>query len=195
MGDMLINLIIASLTYGGIIVGAGIGIGWLVDIGRICVDKALAQVVDNRKRMLIINKLTFLGVIHHELAHAIVFFLTGAKVIKIQLFTLDSRSGHLGQVQVIHRGSLFLRNIQRTLGAVAPVFLGIADIAMILSIVKNYELFGWLDTFLYYLALSIFIHMDLSKEDIKVALKGLPITYIVLVFIIFVVKVVEMYVQ
>lgn len=53
------DLIIASLAYGGIIVCAGIGIGWLVDIGRICVDKALAQVVDDNKRVFIINKLTF----------------------------------------------------------------------------------------------------------------------------------------
>lgn len=188
------DLIIASLAYGGIIVCAGIGIGWLVDIGRICVDKALAQVVDDNKRVFIINKLTFLGVIHHELAHAIVFFLTGAQILRIQLFTLNARSGHLGQVQVRHRGSWFLRSIQKTLGAVAPVFLGIADISMIMTIIRNYELFGWLEAFLYYLALSIFIHMDLSKEDVKVALKGLPITYIILVLIIFVIRAIQTYV-
>lgn len=193
MSETLLNLIIASLAYGGVIVCAGIGIGWLVDIGRLSIEKALDKVVDTEKRVFIINKVTFLGVIHHELAHAIIFFLTGAKVVKMQLFTLNSRSGHLGQVQVIHRGSWLLRNIQRTLGAVAPVFLGIANVAMILSIVRNYDLYGWLDTFLYYLALSIFIHMDLSKEDVKVALKGLPITYGVLVIIIFIIKLVQGY--
>lgn len=187
------DLIIASLTYGAIIVAAGIGIGWLIGLGIICIDKALAQVVDARKRSFIMNKLTFIGVVHHELAHAITFFLTGAKIVRIELFKPDRRSGHLGEVEVIPRGSIFQKSVQRTLGAVAPVFFGIADIALLMSIVKNYELFDWLEAFIYYVMLSIFIHMELSPADVKIAIKGLPITYTLLVIVVFIYRLVTMY--
>ena len=48
--------------------------------------------------------LTFIGIAHHELSHAVVALLTGAKVNSIVLFRLKAKNGNLGEVKITPRG-------------------------------------------------------------------------------------------
>lgn len=126
------------------------------------------------------NYLTFPGVIHHELSHAIWGFLTGAKITNITLFKPNGMS--LGHVDMYYRGPWFLRSIQACVSSAAPVFCGL---------ITSYFLFttaipsvsGFLLILLYYILFSVLMHMTMSIPDIKCFFKGFWGFYII-VFII-----------
>lgn len=62
------------------------------------------------------TRLTYIGVIHHELSHAFLAILTGAKVLKISLAKKGTvHNGQLGSVTFAPRGPKVIRNIQCTL--------------------------------------------------------------------------------
>lgn len=131
------------------------------------------------------NRLTFVGVILHEASHALFAILSGAKVMKIVWFTTKN-SRVLGSVSLMTRGPKLLQSLQLSLSAIAPTVVGLLSlyglrvyyITHSLSIVK-------LIVYIY-LVVSIFLHMDMSSEDIKVVLKGLPGCFLILTFIMFI---------
>ena len=110
---------------------------------------------------------TFPGVLMHELSHALLAMLTGARVRSIHF----TRTG--GETILEPRGNRVFRDIQLSLSAVAPALMGT------LAIIGAYYLamsdmkplikgIGW------YLLLCAFLHSDLSGQDVKVYLRGLP---------------------
>lgn len=128
------------------------------------------------------NVITFVGVIHHELSHAIIAFALGAKIRKINLYKISA--GSLGSVSYSPRGPLLLRSLQMSLSAAAPVFMGVITESIIYFYFHNYSGPFWVLLLIGYLALSIAVHMDMSMQDIIVYLKGVPCCFLLLVLIL-----------
>lgn len=130
------------------------------------------------------NYLTIPGVFHHELSHAALAFLTGAKIGHIHLFKPDENEGSLGSVSFAPRGPVPIQAIQMFLTSIAPVPCGIATCWIIqhfilvkpdLNIVQNI-------TFRY-LIICILIHANMSVQDIITMAKGFPLVFIMIFLI------------
>lgn len=137
--------------------------------------------------ILVMNYITFIGVIHHELAHAIFAFLTGAKVIKVQLFSVNKNT--LGQVLYVTRGNAITKSIQDTLASVAPVIAGMLSEYYLYRLLTTYDVSGALKLVIYYIMVSILCHMRMSKQDLRMFLRGLPIFCLVMFVIIYITQV------
>lgn len=156
---------------------------WLINI----IIRRMYYIFGSTLTKFIANYLTFIGTVHHELSHAIIAFCTGAKVTKIELFYPSGPT--LGKVSFIPRGNRITKSIQLTLSAIAPVILGcVTEYLLIKYAIANST--GIITTvIIYYLILSIFLHMTMSKQDIKNAIKGLPICTLLIFGVLFTMKV------
>ena len=127
------------------------------------------------------TKLTFIGVIHHEVSHALLAFLSGAKVRKVKLFSFSTASGNLGEVIYSPRGPWLLKRLQDSLAGLAPIICG----SVTLAIIYNYLILGntFRDSHLWVgvlLVMQISYHMSLSKSDIKASIVGIPVLFVVI---------------
>lgn len=174
----LVNTVIIMM----IIPIIGIIINWITDKTIRFIYKHCGRLVT----LLIANYLTFVGTMHHELSHAIFAFCTGAKVIKIDLFYPEGHT--LGKVIFKPRGNTITKSIQLTMSAIAPVVLGCITEYFLISYVSANSLNGIASFIIYYLIISILLHMTMSKQDIKNAIRGLPICTIIVYCIIFATK-------
>jgi hypothetical protein len=130
----------------------------------------------------IANRITFIGTVHHELSHALLAFITGAKITKIDLFYPQGNT--LGRVEFKTRGGKLIQSLQLTMSAIAPVLLGACtEYLLIYYGLANCNII-WLKVIICYLIISILFHMTMSKQDVYSAVKGLPIVSILL-FVIF----------
>lgn len=176
------NQIIIAISNTAAIMMSIIIIGLFIYFLQYIIAKLFTSIFGATFTNIFLNKITFIGVVHHELSHAIFAFLTGAQVVKVSLFKYNEENGSLGEVIYYSRGIFIMRWIQDFFSSIAPVVCGVASIfCMIYFIPYNaiwqYILFG-------FIIFSIFIHMDMSIQDIKVSLKGLPI-FIIIIFCIF----------
>lgn len=130
----------------------------------------------------LVNRVAFIGVVHHELSHLLLGVLTGAKPTKVTLF--KPQGDNLGSVQFRCRGNIILRSIQGTLIAVAPTICGIFTCLGIISMLRNMTLPLYIVVLLIYVLVSVFFHMTMSKQDIKVMLKGYPIVFILILIVV-----------
>ena len=110
---------------------------------------------------------TFVGIIHHELSHALFAFLTGAKVDSIVLFRLKEKNGNLGEVKFTTRGASLLQALQIVLASAAPVLTGCVSLFLLFTLVHPTLTVWWHQLLAVYLELSIFLHMSLSKQDVR----------------------------
>ncbi len=128
------------------------------------------------------NRLTFPGTVHHELSHALFALISGAKVTKVELFHV--RGEQLGCVEFYPRGNAFSKSLQMAFASIAPVVCGTASMCLLYWLWRfrcgelwQYILVGYLGT-------SIFLHMNMSGQDIRNALRGMPFTML-LCYLIF----------
>ena len=158
--------------------------GLMVHVIKNLIHSFLAAILGGRTAFTIVNYVTYPGTIHHELSHAFLAFLTGARVTGIHLVP---RGKTLGSVEMIPRGGLILRSLQNLLSAVAPVLCG--SISLYLLFIYIWPSCGlwWQMAAFLYIFVSILLHMDLSTADIKVALSGLPVCAAI-VFLILLLK-------
>ncbi len=112
---------------------------------------------------------TYIGTVIHELSHAAVAFLTGAKVKKI---TLIPKGTTLGSVEYVPRGNKFLQGLQMSLSAIAPTIVGTLLLWLLFTEVHPLLTEAWHYVLFYYLALSILFHMDLSLQDLRNFFQG-----------------------
>ncbi len=128
----------------------------------------------------IINYLFFPGVMLHELSHALLAVLTGAKVTEVALFKKEGKS--LGHVNFKNRGNKLLVTLQYIFISSAPMFCG-----AIITYACWYGVFHigtlWLRILLGYIGTAMFFHMTMSPQDIKVYVKGIPL-FMCIVFVI-----------
>lgn len=156
-------------------------VGLLVEWFGNLLTVLLSYLFGKKAAFIIRNRLTFIGTVHHELAHALFASVSGAKVTKIELFHV--RGNQLGCVEFYPRGNVVIRAVQMTLASIAPVLCGALSLSIILWIFMTYSLEIWQCVVLGYLFISIFFHMNMSAQDVKNAWKGIPITIIIGYFI------------
>lgn len=109
---------------------------------------------------------TCIGVMIHELSHALLAILTGAKVISVTLFQVESDKKTLGEVSFITRGNCIFRGIQASFASAAPMFIGTVLLLVSFTYIKPL-LASWQLVIFWYVAISIFLHMSLSNQDVK----------------------------
>lgn len=127
------------------------------------------------------NYLTFPGVMHHELSHALWGFITGAKIKKINLFKPSGMS--LGSVQMIYRGPWLFRCIQGCMSAIAPVAMGIVTCTLTCIYLLPAMTGGSATILVYYLLFSIIMHMTMSPSDMICFIKGVVGVYILVLLV------------
>jgi hypothetical protein len=131
---------------------------------------------------IICNYITFPGIIIHELSHALLAILTGAKIKEIKLIEFNT-NGRLGHVVYYLCGNKIQHAIQHSITSCAPVLTGILIEYVIWKVVFNVALPVWSIILLIYVSISVFNHMSMSKEDVKNYCRGLwvllPVTSIV----------------
>lgn len=114
------------------------------------------------------TKLTCLGVIHHELAHAIATIITGAKIADVKLFKIDRQDGSLGSVCYYKRGSKLMQKIQDGFISVAPVCLGTVSMYILWTqVLPRFSMLNWQYWLDFILILHIGYHANMSKTDYK----------------------------
>jgi hypothetical protein len=136
--------------------------------------------------MFVSNWLTFPGVIHHELSHAILAFFTGAKITELKLFWPDKKTGTLGQVSFVPRGVFIFRCIQMTLASSAPVILGSLTSYILIEVIRSGDYPIYITAIIVYLIFSILIHAYMSIADVKIMLKGIWTLFFVILAMCFV---------
>ncbi len=164
---------------------AVIAVGYLIELVGEAFITILGMIFSPSIACGIANYIFIPGVMLHELSHAFVALITGAKVTEIALFKKDGDS--LGHVNFINRGNAVAVAIQNIFISSAPMYIGA------LIVFGCFFWIGllpasliWLKIILGYIGVSMFFHMTMSKADIKVYIKGVPL-FIVLIFIIAVV--------
>lgn len=176
------NQILIAISNTATILMGLILIGLFIHFLQFLLVKLFVNAFGSKFSNIFFNKITFIGVMHHELSHALFAFITGAKVVKISLFKPNKENCSLGHVLYATRGMFIFRCIQDFFAAIAPVVCGCISIFCMIyfipfNAVWQYIVFG-------FIILCIFIHIDLSTADLKAMLKGIPIL-IVILFCIF----------
>ena len=161
-------------------------LGKVLDLITLAIASVVSDSLGPELTLFILNNLTFIGTVHHELAHALLAFLTGAKIVRIDLYNPDDHT--LGKVEYYTRGGFIIRSLQQTLSSIAPVFCGFLTINILLYVIFPYANAIWQKVILIYLVISVFIHMTLSNQDIKVALMGLPVVLPIIFIIVYINK-------
>lgn len=153
------------------------GVGLLVEWIANAITGVLARLVGEKAAFLIRNRLTFVGTIHHELAHALLALISGAKVTKIELFHVRGRQ--LGCVEFVPRGTKFSKAVQLTLASIAPVICGAVSLCLLSWLFRYRCQENWQYIVTGYLFVSIAFHMNMSSQDVKNALHGMPVTMVI----------------
>ncbi len=142
--------------------------------------RVLASIIGAPAAFIVRNYLTFPGTVHHELSHALIAFVLGAKVKRI---TLIPKNDTLGQVEIQTRGASVLRHLQLSLSAVAPVLCGAVSECLLWFFVLPLCNTVWAIVLLVYIMISILFHMTMSRQDIKNLRQGFLPTVIVIYLI------------
>ena len=162
MNDIYVNYLLTALILTFVIPVAGFVIEQIVKL----LYSVTASFFGNEFTYFIFNRLTFIGVFHHELSHALLATLTGAKVTKIVFFHPDG--DRLGYVQYVTRGNVIMAAIQQTMASIAPVFCGALTSAGIYYYMSGTTLVMWQMVLLWYVFISVILHMTMSSQDFKV---------------------------
>lgn len=178
---ILIAFIMAVITcVSVIIIGAGIEKIQKLEI------KLLMHFMSPKKALFIADRLTFPGTMLHEIAHALIAWITGAVIQKIKLLTFFD-AHRLGYVYFCPRGNRVQQYFQLSIVSCAPVLLGMIELNVIYSIYTSIIAPLWLQILLIYLFISILNHMTMSTADVKNYCRGLivvlPVVFLVFYFI------------
>lgn len=136
----------------------------LVALGRWFIGKVFAL---NAGRVTLgFRILTFPGVLYHELCHAFFAMISGAKIKRIRF----TRTG--GVTTVIAQGPAWLRDTQFAVSSVGPVIGGL--FALLCLYYERGHFTGAWEVLAIYIAVTVFLHSAMSRQDMKVFIKGLP---------------------
>lgn len=139
--------------------------------------------------------ITFLGVIHHELSHALLALITGAAIQEVCLYRPlwirkkkrnEPEEGCLGYVTYVCRGVFPMPQIQNALTGVAPAILGSVTVLLCgMYLCNSWQIAKWdmlRNGWTYatvFLMVSVAQHACPSEQDIKNARAGLALLFIV----------------
>ncbi len=156
-------------------------IGALAGLFNKVLNGLLFRLTGSRAAFIICNYLTFPGTVHHELSHALMAFLTGAKIKSIKFFP-DKKA--LGSVEIVPRGNIFLSSLQLSLSSAAPVIFGVLSLSASWKLIYPGLKEIWHYILFWYLFFCILMHMTMSSEDRRVFIRGL-IPSIILLYLVF----------
>lgn len=96
----------------------------------------------------------------------------------------------LGYVEYVTRGNIIMRSIQQALASIAPVFCGALTSAGIYYYLTVYgaALAVWQTVLLWYVFISIILHMTMSRQDFKGLYRGIPVVYLIVFAIVYICK-------
>ena len=144
----------------------------------------LYRLFGNKIAVFVVNRLTFIGIITHECAHAAFAWLCGAKVNKIKLLTFF-KENELGSVQFIPRGGPIRQHLQMFFTSCAPVIVNTS--LTILTIYYCKYITHWYFYILAaYLIISFMNHASMSKPDLNLYFKSAKIVIPFLIIITFI---------
>ena len=124
----------------------------------------------------IVYRLTFIGTVIHELSHAFMGWLLGAKINEIKLFTF--KGDDLGYVKFTCRGTRISKAIQLGMISCAPVLVGFVLVPLILKYGFSFQYPFWLNILSFYVLVSVINHMDMSSVDTKNYLKAIWVVFL-----------------
>ena len=154
--------------------------GFAINLINRCITGFLSVTIGSVPAFVIRNYATYAGTVHHELSHAIVAFITGARVKKITLFP---KGATLGSVELEPRGNIFFRSVQLSLSAIAPVALGTVTLFLLWSRLLPGLSEIWQFILFWYIFISILFHMTMSGADYLNFFKGLiPSAFVLFIF-------------
>lgn len=134
--------------------------------------------------MFLDSKLMFLGVLHHELSHALLVVLTGGRLKKVCLFKLNTKDGRLGYVEYVGRGSKLYRLVQKGLVSIAPTLLGTLSLLGLFHLLnQNFTYLDWEFYGILLLICHIACHIAMSPQDWKLSLPALPFLFLLCAFL------------
>ena len=93
-------------------------------------------------------------------------------------------------VEYVTRGNIIMRSIQQALASIAPVFCGALTSAGIYYYLTVYgaALAVWQTVLLWYVFISIILHMTMSRQDFKGLYRGIPVVYLIVFAIVYICK-------
>lgn len=168
-----INALISALLVPMII----FSVGFLVEKFSNAITRFLAHFIGEKAALFVRNRLTFPGILHHELSHAFFALISGAKITKVKLFKLKGQQ--LGFVEFVPRGNAFMRAVQLMLTGIAPIVCGAATLCLLSWLWRYRCALPWQYILLGYLFVSVFFHLNMSEQDIKNSLKGIPVMVVI----------------
>lgn len=159
-----------------------IAVGYFIELVQESLILGLGMMLAPKAATAIVNYAFFPGVMIHEMAHAFLAVITGAEITEVALFKHVDES--LGHVNFRNRGNIVLVALQNIFTSSAPMFVGAV---VVYGCFYWIHILGsgmlWLKIILGYVGVSMFFHMTMSKADIKVYMKGIPL-FIVILFIV-----------
>ena len=178
IGHMVWGIVINAIISTGIILGVSL----LLGTGLECILNTIRRLTIRVGGLVWIEYLTIIGVIHHELSHTIIAFITGAKIKNVSLYKIDHSNGNLGGVLFVPRGNKVIQSIQIVLTSIAPVCIGFITLWIMFTRV-NPGLDGLALCIAGYMEFSILCHMSLSEQDINNIKSELPVLIVILFLI------------
>lgn len=166
------------------------GIILTITVAKMIFAYLLEMFIGADNASLIINYMTFPGTIVHEASHAIVAFLTGGKVVKVNLYGPSGDS--LGSVSWVPRGNAFKQAIQKFLTGTAPIYGALIVIKLIETfVIPRFPVTGFTSiTFGYvlarYIEFCVLLHMVPSKADLgSYWLTSIPFVFLIIAVLYF----------
>ena len=168
------NLFLYSLALAVAVPVLIIVVGYALNLLQIGIAELLALFLDPWWVEMIVNTVFFPGVMLHELSHALMALITGAKLTEVKLFKKEGRS--LGHIAFRPRGTKIMISIQEVFISSAPMYFGAMIVFASFKLMLLISWSAWLlKIFMGYIMASMFFHMTMSRQDIKVFVKGVPI--------------------
>ena len=156
---------------------------------HLAIEGALRRLLGAKAAIIVGYYLTIIGTLHHELAHALGYLITGGQVHRISIIPRAQPDGsiRLGYVLGSTRGPWLMRAVQDTVSATAPLWMGFLTVYLLWRFALPRAASTGLTAFLYYTIVSIVLHMELSKEDLKILSRGfLPVLLLLYIAILIV---------
>ncbi|MBR0132782.1 MAG: M50 family metallopeptidase [Lachnospiraceae bacterium] len=171
------NMFLYSLALAVLVPVLVIVVGYAINLLQLGLAELLALFLDPWWVEIIVNYLFFPGVMLHELSHAFMALITGARLTEVKLFKKEGKS--LGHIAFNPRGSKIMISIQEVFISSAPMYFGAMIVFAAFKLVLLIPWSAWLlKIFAGYIGVSMFFHMTMSTQDVKVFVKGIPIIMI-----------------
>ncbi len=170
MTGLVIDIILSMLMAVTVMLFA-ILVGRFIDRFDALLLTKLSNISGKNVASLILNRLMFIGVVFHELSHALFAMVSGAQVTKIRCFTLFSKDT-LGYVNFVPTGSMARQGMQRCLISCAPVITAFVTVPLMIWLAMSPDASFPFKLLAVWAALSILCHASMSDADMKLYRQG-----------------------